>query len=105
MPCPGGWTRENLGWAFLDGLHTHVLVDNSSRVNLVMLAYVHKHNLGMWPISELDLFLNPFGDHIPLVGLGSCRMEPIKFTLVYIQIEGMPHYDKQQVTFILDDLS
>ena len=32
-------------------------------------------------------------------------MEPIGFTLVRVQIEGMPHHDKQQVAFILDDLS
>ena len=30
-------------------------------------------------------------------------MEPIVFTLVHVQIEGMPHYDEQQVTFVLDD--
>ena len=35
---------ENLGWAFLDGVQTQVLVDNGTRVNSVMPAYVHKHN-------------------------------------------------------------
>ena len=32
-------------------------------------------------------------------------MKPLVFVLVCVQIEGMPHYDEQQVTFILDDPS
>ena len=73
-------------------MQTQVLVDNGARVNSVMWAYVRKHNLGVHPISDLDHSLNPFQDHIP--GLGSHQMESIGFTLVCVQIEGMPHYDK-----------
>ena len=32
-------------------------------------------------------------------------MEPVGFTLMRVQIEEMPHYDKQQVVFVLDDSS
>ena len=32
-------------------------------------------------------------------------MEPACFTLMRVQIEGIPHYDEQQVIFILDDPS
>ena len=96
---------ENLGWAILDGIRTRVLVDNGARVNSVMPAYVCQHNLGMHPISELDHSLNPYGDHIPLVGLGGGQGEPLGFTLMRVQIEGMPHYDEHQVLFILDNPS
>ena len=96
---------ENLGWAILDGIRTRVLVDNDARVNSVMPAYVHQHNLGMCPISELDHSLNPYRDHIPLVGLGGGQAEPVAFTLMRVQIEGMPHYDEHQVLFLLDDPS
>ena len=61
---------ENLGWAILDGACNQVLIDNGARVNSVKPAYVHRHNLGTCPISELDHTLNPFQDNIPLVGLG-----------------------------------
>ena len=50
---------ENLGWAILDGIRTWVLVDNGTRVNSVMPAYVCQHGLGVHPISELDHSLNP----------------------------------------------
>ena len=59
----------------------------------------------MHAISELDHTLNPFRDRIPLVGLGGGQAEPVGFTLMRVQIEGMPHYDKQQVVFVLDDSS
>ena len=96
---------ENLGWAILDSICTRVLVDNGARVNSVMLAHVCQHNLGVSPISELDHSLNPYMDHIPLVGLGGGQAEPLGFTLMKIQIEGMPHYDEHQVLFILDEPS
>ena len=99
------WLRENLGWAILDGIRTRVLVDNGARVNSVMPAYVCQHNLGVLPISELDHSLNPYGDHIPLVGLGGEQVELLGFTLMRVQIEGMPHYNEHQVLFILDDPS
>ena len=82
-----------------------MLVANGTRVNSVMPAYIHQHKLGVHPISELDHTLNPLRDHIPLVGLGGGWVEPLGFTLMRVQIEGMPHYDEQQVVFILDDPS
>ena len=96
---------ENLGWAILDGIRTQVLVDNGARVNSVMPAYVRQHNLGVRPISELDHSLNPYGDHIPLVGLGGGQVEKLGFTLMRVQIEGIPHYDEHQVLFVLDNPS
>ena len=80
-----------------------MLVDNGAKVNSVMPAYVHQHRLGVHPISKLDHSLNPFWDNILLVRLGSGCVEPAGFTLMRVQIEGMPHYDEQQVVFILDD--
>ena len=82
-----------------------MLVDNGTRVNSVMPAYVCQHGLGVCPISELDHYLNPFWDRILLVGLGGGRVEPVGFTLMRVQIEGLPHYDEQQVVFVLDDPS
>ena len=68
-------------------------------------AYVHQHKLGVHQILESDHTLNPFWDRIPLVGLGSGQVEPLGFTLMRVQIKGMPHYDEQQVIFVLDDPS
>ena len=32
-------------------------------------------------------------------------MENVGFTLMRVQIEGLPHYNEQQVVFVLDDPS
>ena len=96
---------ENLGWATLDGVWTWVFFDNGARVNSVMPAYVHWHGFGVHPISELDHSLNTFWDRILLVGLDGGHVEPIGFTLMRVQIEGLPHYNEQQVVFVLDDPS
>ena len=71
----------------------------------MMPAYVPQYKLGVHPISELDHSLNSYWDCIPLVGLGGGQVEPASFTLMRVQIEGLPHYDEQQVVFILDDSS
>ena len=103
---PSRWLGlENLGWAILDGVCTQVLVDDGARVNSVTPAYIHWHKLGVCPISELDHTLNPFQDRIPLIGLGGGWAEPKGFTLMRVQIEGMPHYDEHQVVFVLDEPS
>ena len=65
-----------------------------------MPAYVHRHGLGVHPISELDHSLNTFWDRILLVGLDGGHVEPIGFTLMRVQIEGLPHYNEQQVVFV-----
>ena len=96
---------ENLGWAILDSIQTRVLVDNGDRFNSVTPAYVCRHRFGIHPISELDHSLNPFRDRIPLVGLSGGHVELAGFTLMRVQIEGLPHYDEQQVFFVLDDPS
>ena len=96
---------ENLGWAILDGIQTRVLVDNGARVNSVTPAYARQHNLGVRPISELDHSQNPYGDRIPLVGLGDGYTELMGFTLLKVQIKGLPQYDEQQVVFVLDNPS
>ena len=82
-----------------------MLVDNGTRVNSVTPAYVRRHGLGVHLISELDQSLNPFWNHIPIVGLGGGCVEPAGFTLMRVQIEGLPHYNEQQVIFVLDDPS
>ena len=99
------WHQCKEPLSILDSVHTWVLVDNGTRVNSVTPAFIHQHKLGVHPISELDHTLNPFRDRIPLVGLGGGWAEPLGFTLMRVQIEDMPHYDEQQVVFILDDPS
>ena len=53
-------------------------------------------------ISALDHSLNPFGRHVPLVGVGG-RTRTLGYVLIRVQVEGVPGYDKDQVAFVVDD--
>ena len=97
---PGESGLGHLGWYPYSGVGRQ-----RCQSQLLCPAYVHQHKLEVRPISELDHTLNPFRDRIPLVGLGDGLTEPFGFTLMRVQIEGMPHYDEQQVVFVLDDPS
>ena len=66
----GHWLGpENLGYAFLNGYHTWVLVDNGVRMNTVTPAYALTHDLQVGPILELQ----EVKDKIPIQGVvGYC---------------------------------
>ena len=98
MVGPGKSGLGHPGWRPNPGVSWQWRQSQLSDASLCPLTWVH-------PISELDHSLNPFWDHIPLVGLGGGRIEPTGFTLMRVQIEGMPHNDEQQVVFVLDDPS
>ena len=96
---------ENLGWAISDGVCTRVLVDNGARVKLSDASLRPPAQIRGAPNIGVGPFPQPFRDRIPLVGLGGGQAEPLGFTLMRVQIKSMPHYDEQQVVFILDDPS
>ena len=93
---------ENLGWAQIDGKRTRVLLDTGTRVNLVTPTYVRRHKLKVGSVAALDHSLNPFGRHVPLVGVGG-RTRTLGYVLIRVQVEGVPGYDKDQVAFVVDD--
>ena len=100
MAGPGESGLSHLGRCLYPGVGRQWCQSQLSDASLRPPSQIRGH-----PISELDHTLNPFRDRIPLVGLGSGWAEPLGFTLMRVQIEDMPHYDEQQVVFVLDDPS
>ena len=100
MAGPGESGLGHLGWHPYPGVGRQWCQSQLSDASLHPPAQI-----SVCPISELDHTLHPFWDRIPLVGLGSGWAEPLGLTLMRVQIEGMPHYDEQQVVFVLDDPS
>ena len=93
---------ENLGWTLVDGIQTRVLLDNGARVNSVTPAYVCRHKLKVGSIEALDHSMNPYGRRVPLVGVGS-KARPLGYVVICVQVEGVPKYDEDQVTIVVDD--
>ena len=79
-------------------------MDTSTRVNSVTPAYVRKHKMKVGSIAALDHSLNPFGRRVPLVGVGG-RARTLGYMLIWVQVEGVPGYDEDQVAFVVDDPS
>ena len=77
-------------------------MDTGARVNLVTPAYVRRHKMKVGSIAALDHNLNPFGRHVPLVGVGG-RACTLGYVLIRVQVEGVPGYDEDQVAFVVDD--
>ena len=53
-------------------------------------------------IEALDQSMNPYGQRVPLVGVGG-KARPLGYVVICIQVEGVPKYDEDQVTFVVDD--
>ena len=93
---------ENLGWALVEGVQTRVLLDNGTRVNSVTPAYVRKHKLKVGSIEALDHSMNPYGQQVPLIGMGG-KAHPLGYVVICVQVEGVPEYNEDQVAFVVDD--
>ena len=93
---------KNLGWVLVNGIRTRVLLDNGAQVNSVTPAYVNKHKLKVGSIKALDHSMNPYGQRVPLVGVGS-KARPLGYVVIHVQVEGVPEYDEDQVAFVVDD--
>ena len=89
----------NVGYAFIDGERTWVLIDDGSQINSVMPAYTHEHNMVVGPLEELAG--NPSGNAIQ--GIGGVWTSALGYVVFQVQIEGIPSYDEEQVALVIQD--
>ena len=79
-----------------------MLLDNGTRVNWVTPAYVCQHKLKVGSIEALDHSMNMYSRRVPLMGVGG-KARPLGYVVIRVQVEGVPEYDEDQVTFVVDD--
>ena len=91
----------NLGTAYIDVNKTQVLLDDSSQNNSVMPAYAKAHDLVVSPLEELASGLMG----CPIQGIGGVCTGAIGYVVFWMQIEGIPSYNEEQVTLVVDDES
>ena len=78
-----------------------MLLDDSSQINSIMLAYAKAHDLVVSPLEELagDLTGHPIqwiiGVHTGAIG----------YVVFWVQIEGIPSYNEEQVALVVNDKS
>ena len=89
----------NLSYAYIDGVRTRVLLDDSSQINSVTPAYAHEHKMVIGSLQELAG--DPSGDLIQ--GMGGCWTGELGCVVFRIQIEGVKSYDEEQVALVVAD--
>ena len=83
----------------IDGEPVPALIDNGTRVNTVMPAFVKKHGLVVGSIADL----NKHQGQIPVSCSGGYYTKPIGYVMVWVQFPGIPLYDENQVALVIRD--
>ena len=75
------------------------LLDNGAQINTIMPKYVSDHSLLVGPIADL------LGTKVTCVGLGNAYMRPLGYVIIWVQVDGVQGYDKDQIALVIPDLS
>ena len=78
-----------------------MLLDNGSQINSVTPAYAKAHDLVVGLLEELAS--DPTGH--PIQGIRGVHTGAIGYVVFRVQIEGIPSYNEEQVTLVVDDKS
>ena len=75
------------------------LLDNGAQVNTIMLRYISNHSLQVEPITNL------MGSKVTCVGLGNAYTRPLGYVVIWVQVDRVQGYDKDQIALVIPDLS
>ena len=75
------------------------LLDNGAQVNTIMPRYVSDHLLQVGPITNL------MGSKATCMGLGNAYTRPLGYIVIWVQVDGVQGYDKDQIALVILDLS
>ena len=75
------------------------LLDNGAQINTIMPRYINDHSLLVGPITDL------FCAKITCMGYGNAYTRPLGDVVLWVQVDGVQGYDKDQIALIILDLS
>ena len=75
------------------------LLDNGAQINTIMLRYVSDHSLQVEPITNL------IGAKAACVGLGNAYTRPLGYIVIWVQVDRVQGYCKDQIALVIPDLS
>ena len=75
------------------------LLDNGAQVNTFTLRYVNEHPLQVGPITDL------MGSKVACMGLGNTYTRPLCYVMIWVQVDGVRHYDEDQIALVIPDFS
>ena len=74
------------------------LLDNGVQVNTITLRYVKECSLLVGPITNL------MGAKVACVGLGNAYTRPLGYVIIWVQVDRVWGYDKDQIALIIPGL-
>ena len=85
----------------LDGIHTWVLLVDSSQINSITPAYAKSQGFVVGPLEEVA------GDAMgqAFQGIRGIHTRAIGYIVFQVRIEGIPSYDEEQVALVIEDSS
>ena len=75
------------------------LLDNGAQINTIMPRYVNDHLLQVGPVTDL------IGTKVTSVGLGNAYTRPLGYVVIWVQVDGVQGYDKDQIALVILDHS
>ena len=94
------WHRvEHIARVRVNGESYMAFLDNGTHINMIMPKYVSDHSLQMGPITNLS------GAKVSCLGLGNAYMRPLGYAIIWVQVDAVQGYDKDQIALVIPDLS
>ena len=75
------------------------LLDNGAQINTIMPKYVSDHSLQMGAITNL------LGAKDACAGLGNAYVRPLGCVIIWVQVDRVQGYDKDQIALVILELS
>ena len=75
------------------------LLDNGAQVNTIMPRYVKECSLPVGLITDL------LGAKVACMGLGNAYTRPLGYVIIWVQVDGVWGYDKDQIALIILEFS
>ena len=83
----------------INGESCVALLDNGAQVNTIMPKYVSNHSLQVGPITDL------MGSKVACMGLGNIYTRPLGYIVIWVQVERVQGYYKDQIALVVPDFS
>ena len=75
------------------------LLNNAAQINTITPKYISDHSLQMAPITNL------LGAKVTCVGLGNAYMRPLGYVIIWVQVDRVQGYNKDQIALLILDFS
>ena len=90
---------ENVARVKINGESCMALLDNGAKVNTITPRYIKEHSLSVGLITDL------MGSKVACIGLGNAYTRLLGYVVIWVQVDGVWGYDKDQIALIILDFS